>query len=224
MENPALTPCGHLFCHECLKMCIHSKPLCPVCKADLKNKEIMLLNKNKPKIKSNDNPLVQKYGAKLGKIISMIRSLVAIDETRIIVFSQWDRMLTLIGSSLSECGIENSFVKGNVWARNSAIDKFKLGTNKKGKDNKVIMLSLKNAASGTNLTEATHIFFVEPINAPKMECKSIEGQAIGRACRLGQKNKINVIRVLTKDTIEEDIFHKSYEELNSENNNLEINL
>ena len=76
---------------------------------------------------------VQKYGAKLGKIISMIRSLVAIDETRIIVFSQWDRMLTLIGNSLSECGIENSFVKGNVWARNLAIDKFKLGQIKKVK-------------------------------------------------------------------------------------------
>ena len=222
MENPALTPCGHLFCHECLKMCIHSKPQCPICKADLKNKEIMLLNKNKPKVNPNSNPLVQKYGAKLGKIISMIRSLVSIDETRIIVFSQWDRMLTLIGSSLSECGIENSFVKGNVWARNSAIDKFKLGINRQGKDNKVIMLSLKNSASGTNLTEATHIFFVEPINAPKMECKSIEGQAIGRACRLGQKNKINVIRVLTKNTIEEDIYRKSYEEINNENNNLEI--
>ena len=224
MENPALTPCGHLFCHDCLKMCIQSKPLCPVCKASLKNKEIMLINKNKQKVNINENPLVQKYGAKLGKIISMIRSLVAIEETRIIVFSQWDRMLTLIGSSLSECGIENSFVKGNVWARNSAISKFKLGTNKEGKDNKVIMLSLKNSASGTNLTEATHIFFVEPINAPKMECKSIEGQAIGRACRLGQKNKINVIRVLTKNTIEEDIFHKSYEEINLKNNNLEINL
>ena len=31
---------------------------------------------------------------------------------------------------------------------------------------------------------------------------------IGRACRLGQKNKINVIRVLTRNTIEEDIFKK----------------
>ncbi len=222
MVNPALTPCGHLFCHECLKMCIQAKPLCPICKADLKNKEIMLLNKKKEKKSNNENPLVQKYGAKLGKIISMIRSLVAIEETRIIVFSQWDRMLTLIGTSLSESGIENSFVKGNVWARNSAINKFKLGTNKEGKDNKVIMLSLKNSASGTNLTEATHIFFVEPINAPKMECKSIEGQAIGRACRLGQKNKINVIRVLTKNTIEEEIFNKSYEEVNPEINNLEI--
>ena len=72
------------------------------------------------------------------------------------------------------------------------------------------MLSLKNSASGTNLTEATHIFFVEPIDAPKMETKSIEGQAIGRACRLGQKNKINVIRVLTRNTIEEDIYNSSY--------------
>ena len=45
------------------------------------------------------------------------------------------------------------------------------------------MLSLKNSASGTNLTEATHIFFVEPIDAPKEKCRAIEGQAIARACR-----------------------------------------
>ena len=41
---------------------------------------------------------------------------------------------------------------------NSAITKFKNGVNKEGSENKVIMLSLNNAASGTNLTEATHIF------------------------------------------------------------------
>jgi DNA repair protein RAD5 len=210
-NNPALTPCGHMFCYECLDMCLKSKKKCPICKTDLHNKEIILINKKEKKeFNENSNPLVKKYGSKLGKIISMIRKLVTREDTRIIIFSQWDRMLQLIGKSLAENGIETSFVKGNVWARNSAIKKFKLGVNSSGEDNKVIMLSLKNSASGTNLTEATHIFFVEPINASTLECKSIEGQAIGRACRLGQKNKINVIRVLSRNTIEEEIYEKSY--------------
>lgn len=67
-------------------------------------------------------------------------------------------MLALIGKTLNENNIDNCFVKGNVWSRNSAINKIKASKNNDGSDNKVIMLSLENAASGTNLTEATHIF------------------------------------------------------------------
>jgi len=92
-----------------------------------------------------------------------------------------------------------------MWRRTSAIHKFKEGT-----DNKVIMLSLKNAASGTNLTNATHIIFVEPINSSKEEINAIESQAIARACRIGQQEKVTVIRILIKDTIEEKIYKENY--------------
>jgi SNF2 family DNA or RNA helicase len=61
--------------------------------------------------------------------VSIIRHLVAQEETRIIVFSQWDEMLNLVGKTLAENEIENCFVKGNVWSRNSAIRKFKAGKN-----------------------------------------------------------------------------------------------
>jgi SNF2 family DNA or RNA helicase len=210
IENPALTSCGHKFCYECLTDCLKINNKCPSCRADLKGSEIVLINKKEEKKKESVNPIIEKYGSKLGKIITMVRKLIIDSKTRIIIFSQWDKMLGLIGRSLAENGVANSFVKGNVWARNSAISKFKLGVNKSGEDNKVILLSLKNSASGTNLTEATHIFFVEPINGPSLESKSIEGQAIGRACRLGQKNTIKVIRVLTRNTIEEDIYNKYY--------------
>jgi SNF2 family DNA or RNA helicase len=127
-------------------------------------------------------------------------------------------MLNLIGKTLALNEIDNSFVKGNVWARNSAIKKFKMGKNiKKSKkndiietDNKVIMLSLKNAASGTNLTEATHIFFVEPINSDREESIAIESQAIARACRVGQKKQVLLTRILIENTIEEDIYKNHY--------------
>lgn len=218
IEKPTLTACGHMFCYDCIKMCLTSKKKCPYCKADLTGKEIMVIDKNKavdntPKETQDEvyNALIEKYGSKLGKLISIIRCLVARDETRIILFSQWDDMLSLIGKSLAENGIANSFVKGNVWSRNAAINKFKSGKNKEGIDNKVIMLSLKNAASGTNLTEATHIFFVEPVDVPRTESQAIESQAIARACRIGQKQQVLIMRIIIENCIEEEIYKKYYD-------------
>jgi DNA repair protein RAD5 len=211
LTNPVLTVCGHLYCYECLKLCLNASYIkkCPNCKTDLSGKDLMLVNLKKQN-REETNPLIQKYGSKLGKLISIIRQILLRDDTRIIIFSQWDDMLSLIGKSLSENEIANCFVKGNVWSRNSAIKKFKDGKNNDGDDNKVIMLSLKNAASGTNLTEATHIFFVEPINGLSEECRAIEGQAIARACRIGQTQKVLVIRILISDSIEETIYRSSY--------------
>lgn len=206
----SITKCGHIYCSDCIKNCLKYKNVCPMCKKEIKLSDVFLINKKDIKPVESINPLIEKYGSKLGKIISMIRTLIIEPESRIIVFSQWDFMLSLIGKTLSENGIANCFVKGNVWSRNSAINKFKNGKTLSGEDNKVIMLSLKNAASGTNLTEATHIFFVEPINGYKEEINAIESQAIGRACRLGQKQKIQLYRVLIKDTIEEEIYNKIY--------------
>ena len=210
LDNPTLTSCGHIFCKECLDACLNIKKNCPLCKADLKGKDVYLLDSNNKKVEEETNPLIKKYGSKLGKLVSLVRKLTLNDDNRIIIFSQWDKMLNLIGRTLKENGVSNSFIKGNVWSRNSAINKFKEGKDSSGEDNKVIMLSLSNSASGTNLIEATHILFVEPIDSSHEKIKAIEGQAIGRACRLGQKNKIKVMRILTKGTIEEEIYQKYY--------------
>jgi len=202
IKLPAITKCGHILCSYCLKEWLKHKSICPICKTNLLSKEIFIIKKNN---NEEINPLITKYGSKLGKLISYIKSLIEIDNSKIIVFSQWDDMLSLIGKTLLENNINNSFVKGNLWKRNSAINKF---TNTL--ENKVIMLSLKNAASGTNLINATHIFFVEPINSAKEEIKTIESQAIARACRIGQKEKVTIIRILIKDTIEEEIYNRNY--------------
>ena len=211
LENPALTNCGHLFCYECVKMCLSDKKKCPMCKADLTGKELLVVNGKNIKQPVEINPLIIKYGSKLGKTISIIRTLVEQPNSRIIIFSQWDDMLSLIGKTLAENNINNCFVKGNVWSRNSAIKKFKTGVNADGDDNKVIMLSLKNSASGTTLVCCTHIIFIEPINASMEEVKAIESQAIARAVRIGQTKNVMVIRILIEKTIEEKIYKSSYD-------------
>ena len=58
---------------------------------------------------------------------------------------------------------------------------------------RVIMLSLEHAASGTNLTEATHIVLIDPVAGTQAEAVSIEQQAIGRAHRMGQNKQVSLI-------------------------------
>ena len=70
------------------------------------------------------------------------------------------------------------------------------------------MLSTEHAASGTNLSEATHIIFMEPHKGEYGAVKSMEDQAIGRAVRLGQQNQVNVYRLIMKNTIEDEIMSK----------------
>ena len=126
----------------------------------------------------------------------------------------------MIGKTLSENGITNTFIKGSVYQRNNAISKFKTGKTSRGKkaESNVIMLSLENSASGTNLTEATHIIFIEPINKNKKARTAIEGQAIGRVCRIGKDEKVKIMRIITEETIEEDIYKNKI--VSSDENNI----
>ena len=198
MINPTVTNCGHVFCFECSKACIQMKGQCPMCKKPLHEKDLMLIEKKEEK---KEVDTIQKYGSKLGCIIMTVKEILDNPQNRIIIFSQWDDMLNLVRETLKTNKIQSTIVKGNAAMRDNSIKKFN-----EMHDNRVIMLSLKNGASGTNLTIASHIIFVEPIDASKEEIKLIEGQAIGRACRIGQTKTIKLIRILIKDTIEEEIY------------------
>ena len=114
IENRVMTKCGHMFCKDCLDMCLQVKKTCPYCKNDLKGSDIYLTT-DMGSTKNEEvmtNPLIQKYGSKLGKLISLARKLVIDEDNKLIIFSQWDRMLSLIGSALKENGVSNSVIQG----------------------------------------------------------------------------------------------------------------
>ena len=125
-------------------------------------------------------------------------------ENRIIIFSQYDNMLKLIGKVLDDFKIKNIFVKGNIMSVSKKIDKFKTNPNYR-----IIMLSSERCSSGSNLTEASHIIFADVINGDAVYTKDMESQAIGRAVRIGQKKPVVVKRVIMRNTIEEDIYIKN---------------
>ena len=69
------------------------------------------------------------------------------------------------------------------------------------KDIKVFLISLKAGGTGLNLTGADMVIHYDP-----WWNLSAENQATDRAYRIGQKNNVQVYKLITKDSIEEKIY------------------
>jgi len=148
---------------------------------------------------------INKYGTKLAYLIKYLNETVFIDASaRVIIFSQYDRMLKLIGGVLKEHSIEHIFLKGSTHTITKNVRKFKEDINIR-----VIMLSSETCASGSNLTEASHIVFADVINAEASQSRDIETQAIGRAVRLGQSKSVIVKRLIMSNTVEDEYYNKN---------------
>jgi E3 ubiquitin-protein ligase SHPRH len=113
-----------------------------------------------------------------------------------LVFSTWPDVLDILGSALTENGIQFASLHApGKFKRN--LDKFK-----NREDVKVLLLPITSGAHGLNLVEASHVLLVEPVLNPAQEL-----QAVGRVHRIGQKRSTVVHRFVIRATIEERI-HK----------------
>lgn len=215
--NVGVTKCGHIFCYSCLKETYEaSKKLtrgkyakCPICRQNITENSIYQLSctikKEKPtdQIELDKDELIDEVGTKLAELICFLRT----NTEHTIIFSQWEDLLNKIGKILKTHGIKNIFCKGNVYQKDKAIREF--NTNDKIK---VIMLSSGSAAAGTNLTKAERVILLDPVYGKYEHRTATEGQAIGRAHRLGQTKELTVCRFVVRDTIEEEIYKKNIEE------------
>jgi len=120
-----ITKCAHLFCRACIEAAIETQKKCPMCRTalTLDNLSIVLEETDIKYIEDNTDlqNLIMKHGTKMGHLIQYINKIKNDPITRIIIFSQWDKMLHLIGSTLEENGIKNVYVKGNIHQRNKAL-------------------------------------------------------------------------------------------------------
>ncbi|KAK9916313.1 hypothetical protein WJX75_001149 [Coccomyxa subellipsoidea] len=116
---------------------------------------------------------------------------------KVIVFSQWTRMLDLIQVALQASNIRFSRLDGTmgVSARGHAVAAF---TAEKGTD--VLLVSLKAASLGLNLNAANYVVLMDLWWNP-----AVEEQAIDRAHRIGQTRTVRVMRLTIADTVEDRI-------------------
>ena len=119
------------------------------------------------------------------------------DKHKILLFSQFTSTLKKISRILEEEGIECCYLDGSISSMNriKLVEEFNSNYEKR-----VFLISLKAGGTGLNLTSADMVIHFDPWWNP-----SIEEQATDRAHRIGQKNDVEVIKLIAENTIEEKI-------------------
>ena len=133
--------------------------------------------------------------AKIDALIDTILESTALGH-KILVFSQFTSVLKNIEKKFKFNKISYYYLDGSTSAakRNELVDKF-------NNDNtSVFLISLKAGGTGLNLTSADIVIHFDPWWNP-----AVEDQASDRAHRIGQKNVVEVIKMISEGTIEEKI-------------------
>ncbi len=142
---------------------------------------------------------IENYKGESGKkesALEVIKSSIA-EGHRILFFSQFTSMLDIIKKSLEDEGIKYFYIDGKTKSqdRESMCAKFNAG------ENDIFLISLKAGGTGLNLTGADIVIHYDPWWNP-----SVMNQASDRAHRFGQKQVVQVINIIARDTIEEKIY------------------
>lgn len=113
---------------------------------------------------------------------------------RVLIFSQFTKMLDLIGRQLALKGYSFFYLDGQTPSeeRVEICNRFNEG------ENSFFLISLKAGGTGLNLTGADTVILYDIWWNP-----AVEEQAADRAHRMGQENPVKVIKLITKGTIEE---------------------
>ena len=132
---------------------------------------------------------------KLEQLLDLLQE--AADNGRhVLIFSQFTKMLDQLQAGLQAVGLTNLMLQGNTKPKErlAMVDAFNAG------EKPFFLISLKAGGTGLNLTGADMVILVDLWWNP-----AVEDQAIARAHRIGQKHQVDVYRLITKGTIEEQI-------------------
>ncbi|HRJ48278.1 MAG TPA: DEAD/DEAH box helicase, partial [Opitutaceae bacterium] len=119
------------------------------------------------------------------------------DGHRVLVFSQFTSLLSLLRTELAETGIAHCYLDGamSARARQAEVDRFQ-----NSPDIPLFLLSLKAGGTGLNLTGADTVVHLDPWWNP-----AVEMQATDRAHRIGQTRTVTSYKLICAGTVEEKV-------------------
>ena len=115
---------------------------------------------------------------------------------RVLLFSQFTSMLRILLKHLEDAGISCMYLDGETPAAN----RLEMTERFNGGIGQVFLISLKAGGTGLNLTGADMVIHYDPWWNP-----AAEDQATDRAHRIGQTKKVDVVRLVTHQSIEEQV-------------------
>merc|ERR1712012_651096 len=135
-----------------------------------------------------------------GKLVLLSKMLKKLKEEghRVLIFSQMTKMLDLLEDFLEGEGYKYERIDGGITGtlRQDAIDRF----NEPGAEQFVFLLSTRAGGLGINLYTADTVVIYDSDWNPHNDI-----QALSRAHRIGQKNKVMIYRFVTRNTVEERV-------------------
>lgn len=131
---------------------------------------------------------------KYDEMLRMVDEIVA-KGSKVLIFSQFVRMLAIIESSMRLKGLPYAYIDGSVEDRMGEVKKFQ-----EERSIQVFLISLKAGGVGLNLTAAEYVFILDPWWNP-----AVERQAIDRAHRIGQEKTVFAYKFISRNSIEEKI-------------------
>jgi len=112
-----------------------------------------------------------------------------------LIFSQFTSLLAIVREHLDKAEIPYAYLDGQTADRQACVKRFQSDP-----ECKLFLISLKAGGLGLNLTAAEYIFLLDPWWNP-----AVEAQAIDRAHRIGQTQKVFAYRLIARDTVEEKV-------------------
>lgn len=190
IQSLLMTNCGHFFCSACIERAARKSAVCPVCREPLAA--------NRCCVRGARAPEVQRFGTKLGNLVVLVRSILReAPAHRVLIFSQYDTLLAVIASILEGAALPAVYPHGNVHSTNKQLADFLSSEGKR-----VLLLSMNNCASGSNMKCISHVVFLDNIVRDAVRNELMMMQGIGRAVRLGKTDPVRVYHLKVRDTVE----------------------
>ncbi len=140
-----------------------------------------------------EKPLAD-VSVKLARLMELLEEAQRGDH-RVLVFSQFTSMLSLIRNELDTEGVDYAYLDGATRDRAVVVDRFQ-----KPDGPPVFLISLKAGGYGLTLTAADTVVLFDPWWNP-----AVEAQAADRIHRIGQTRPATIYKLITRGTVEEKI-------------------
>ncbi|XP_029664052.1 chromodomain-helicase-DNA-binding protein 1 isoform X2 [Formica exsecta] len=158
--------------------------------------------------KSSNEDYLQTLIRGSGKLVLLDKLLVRLRDTghRVLIFSQMVKMLDILSEYLQKRHFPFQRLDGSIKGelRKQALDHF----NAEGSQDFCFLLSTRAGGLGINLATADTVIIFDSDWNPQNDL-----QAQARAHRIGQKNKVNIYRLVTKKSVEEEIVERAKQKM-----------
>ena len=146
---------------------------------------------NHPRLVDPESPC---SSGKMEDVMHMLLTTIS-EGHKILVFSQFVKHLQLLRQELDTLKIRYAYLDGATTDRQERVTTFQ-----QDESLRLFLISLKAGGLGLNLTAADYVFILDPWWNP-----AVEAQAVDRAHRIGQENRVFIYKFITQNTVEEKI-------------------